>query len=511
MSKKPERSQKQSLNAQREAVLKLADLQKELRDALHANLKKNGTSLGTLTGKADVDWKSIHGVYTGTRALGGGKTLKRLTAYLGKPRLETDIVECTGKLSDRLVGLSVLEKKQIQTVFDVHEIFLMEREARESLTFAAFSKAFDEQQDTVFGILNWQVDAVRRLNDEAASAQLEELLTSKELSRKITKIVKQETDEQIRLAAELKSAAERLLKGQIIYSKLAPILGISASNLRDALSGRVPQARLDELIGQINQKLGTSGHAKDDKADVTRANAETAKPSDNPSLESARSLTNLIGELRKVYGNEARLAKDLKLNPETMRAAMNGNMSADATHNVIRRARKLLGNRCPTEPSCERTPPISGYGGHTQVHGEISAQEPSLTPAENPVESVTEQDTREKWPMGKTSEEGVPFVLDKASFTPFAFRPAPEDIKYTARQIQHVRSLLNVLTQISDDGIRETVRLTLSPEVEELAMTIRLFTEEFPNRMLELFDAERRTMMALGLEPGQSARKDKLR
>ncbi len=426
MSKKPEPSQKQIPHAQREAVLKLADLQKELRDALHANLKKNGCTLGAAAGQAGVDWKGAHGVYTGTRALGGGRTLKRLTAYLGKPQLETAILDCTVRLNDRLVGLSVLEKKHIQTVFDVHEIFHLEREARKSLTLTAFSRAFDEQQEIVFGILNWQVDAVRQLNDEAASAQFEEFLTSKELSGKITKVVKQETDEQARLAAEFRKAGERLLRGPIVNSKLAQALGISASNVGYALSGCVPQARLTELIGQINQKLEAAGHAKEDGVAVTQKDVKAPEPSAKPSHETAR-----------------------------------------------------------------------------------LEQTPTKIPTENRMVNEEPQTDPGNWPMGGTSEEGVPFVLDQTSFTPFAYRPAPEDIKYTARQIQHLRSLLNVLTQISDDGIRETVRLTLGPEVEELAMTLRLFTEEFPNRMLGLFDAERQTMKALGLEPGKPARKEK--
>lgn len=93
---------------------------------------------------------------------------------------------------------------------------------------------------------------------------------------------------------------------------------------------------------------------------------------------------------------------------------------------------------------------------------------------------------------GETSPLGIPMVLGEKSFVLIDLDPSEELIVTVERLVQTLRGLLNLLAQIRDDHMRDLVRKRLSPQIEELELAIRLFSDVHPNRLTKLHDDQRR-------------------
>lgn len=94
---------------------------------------------------------------------------------------------------------------------------------------------------------------------------------------------------------------------------------------------------------------------------------------------------------------------------------------------------------------------------------------------------------------GGISPLGVPYSLTAENFTDIDFNPNNELVNFTQRQIRLVRALLNMFSQLKDKETRELVRKQISPETEELKISIELFTHSHPNNLTTLYDAQRAT------------------
>lgn len=93
---------------------------------------------------------------------------------------------------------------------------------------------------------------------------------------------------------------------------------------------------------------------------------------------------------------------------------------------------------------------------------------------------------------GESSPLGVGSVIGSASFVKIDLDPSEELIKLIEGQIETLRGLLNLLAQIRDDRVRALVRARIGPQVEELELAIRLFSDIHPNRLTSLHDSQRR-------------------
>lgn len=93
---------------------------------------------------------------------------------------------------------------------------------------------------------------------------------------------------------------------------------------------------------------------------------------------------------------------------------------------------------------------------------------------------------------GESSPLGVGSVIGSASFVKIDLDPSEELIKLIEGQIETSRGLLNLLAQIRDDRVRALVRARIGPQVEELELAIRLFSDIHPNRLTPLHDSQRR-------------------
>lgn len=554
MNQKNQPTPFESLRAKRSAILRLSELQVELRRAFVARLEKEKVPLGTAAAKAKVPWKSANYLVKGEHAFGPSETLKSLAAYSGRSDLFKEFEKASENLNDRVIGISILSRKAIDLAFDVHEVYL--NDCPEDATYALFAAAFDDLQAVVLGILNWCVDDMRPLEDPDTRDRLETILLSDGLTQKLAATMKEYRERQAVLAAKLNQLVEKLLRGHVVRDKLAKMLNVSPSNMGYALQGKVTPVRLEELIGLVKDKLAqrenrakSNGKPADVSTDARPATAkpksDRPKPSDNPSMEPARKLKGLIARLRTVYGSETRLAQDLKLSIQNLHDAMNGNMSVNATLAVHERAQRLVASTFPARPMATAVPGRIGAGGQTRFRGQEdpaleapSVSEPDQSPlakaadsaarqtdqpsataeAPEPISSASRNEERETapndpapvpFPMGRTSEEGVPFTLDETCFRPFKYRPTIDDLEMVIRSVRLVRAHLNLLAQIEDDAIRHQVRQTMSHEVEELGMALRIFADEYPNRMISLYDAERATMRALGMDCKHTVKKNR--
>ena len=113
-------------------------------------------------------------------------------------------------------------------------------------------------------------------------------------------------------------------------------------------------------------------------------------------------------------------------------------------------------------------------------------------PADRPNEAAPEDSQKEY--EGETSKRGVRFVLGPKSFKQLEVEIslAPPLINLIKGTVEQCRRLLTLATQINDDKVRGAVRQSvLSKEIEELELAIRLFSQMYPNKLLELNNQQR--------------------
>ncbi len=99
---------------------------------------------------------------------------------------------------------------------------------------------------------------------------------------------------------------------------------------------------------------------------------------------------------------------------------------------------------------------------------------------------------------GETSLTGVRFVLGESSFVEIDLDPPQDLVAFIERQIELVRGLLNVLTQIRDPVTRKKIQGRIGRQVEELDLAIRLFSAVHPNQLTRLHDDQRNAWIGNG-------------
>ena len=137
------------------------------------------------------------------------------------------------------------------------------------------------------------------------------------------------------------------------------------------------------------------------------------------------------------------------------------------------------------------------YWGSSWACGEL--EKPSIAAyvwcalkTNNRVETVTDKTASLIGTLGgETSPLGIKFVLSPASFKEIEGEISTDLIPFSKRLLELCRAVLNILSQLKADDVRRRVRETLGPEIEELELTIRLFTKEFPNRLTPLIHGQR--------------------
>jgi len=118
----------------------------------------------------------------------------------------------------------------------------------------------------------------------------------------------------------------------------------------------------------------------------------------------------------------------------------------------------------------------------------------------NPVEGKSPKNVLRNFD-GETSPLGVRFVLGPKSFKQLEVEASQTAklINLIKETIEQCRRLLNMASQISDDNIRVLIRKSiLGKEIEELELAMRLFSERYPNKLLELNSQQRAFWATLG-------------
>jgi len=123
--------------------------------------------------------------------------------------------------------------------------------------------------------------------------------------------------------------------------------------------------------------------------------------------------------------------------------------------------------------------------------GEVSSSEEASVPQEVTGTAVPLTELLETH-GGELSPLEVGSVIGSASFVKIDLDPSEDMIKLIERQIEILRGMLNLLAQIRDDHVRALVRTRIGPQVEELELAIRLFSDIHPNRLTSLHDSQRR-------------------
>lgn len=206
-----------------------------------------------------------------------------------------------------------------------------------------------------------------------------------------------------------------------------------------------------------------------------------------------------VEAIRSRYANFEDMCKALGVDASTVYRArgFDPRTSAETVRRITSAARRLL----PSENGKRRAKP-----------------EPASAPAPLPADAAeaSRPKTAERRPEAKgflrpttamlrdnaggVSEDNVKFVLTSETFQELDFHPGPRGIRFARSQLALTRALLNMFCQIKSPETRATVRQALSAEVEELEYAIRMFSEEYPNNLLALHDAARKTMGRMRLE-----------
>jgi len=93
--------------------------------------------------------------------------------------------------------------------------------------------------------------------------------------------------------------------------------------------------------------------------------------------------------------------------------------------------------------------------------------------------------------LGTTTSEGVRFVLTPQIFKLLEGDPGEDAVAFAIRQMEMTRASLNLLAQVKDYRLRAKIRKSLGREVEETYLAIRLFTETYPNALVEVYQGMR--------------------
>lgn len=169
----------------------------------------------------------------------------------------------------------------------------------------------------------------------------------------------------------------------------------------------------------------------------------------------------LLGNLATRFQFREQQARALGVHRTTLAAVLRGSASEGTVDELIAKAKQLLGERDAAIPA-------------------------AAAPAAAPTSALEQHG-------GETSPLGVRFVLGPNSFRELDGDPGAGGIAFARRQLELTRLTLNLLAQLNDPATRRHVREALGPEVEELELSVRLFTVEHPNRLTELHQAQRET------------------
>ncbi len=183
-------------------------------------------------------------------------------------------------------------------------------------------------------------------------------------------------------------------------------------------------------------------------------------------------LRGLLDTLLDRYPTRKDQAEALGVKRPHVQKALGGQLSIDVIRRLIEAVRELMASESAPSPPAP-TPPPRGERGFAAT-----------------LSAVLERHG------GATSAEGVTFTLGEDSFVEIDLDPTEDLIALVQRHIEHTRGLLNLLAQIRDDATRHKVRERIARQVEELGLTIRLFSDIHPNRLTRLHDDQRRAWAA---------------
>jgi hypothetical protein len=200
-------------------------------------------------------------------------------------------------------------------------------------------------------------------------------------------------------------------------------------------------------------------------------------------------MAKLLARLKSKYGSFDAAAKALQVDPSTLYRANNFDprSSLETVRGINAKAKELLSG---TEDGAQsETPPPETKPMPAK------AEPPQTAPRAVRRKRMSDTSRMLRDNAGETTPDGIKFVLTSESFQVLDFSPGGRGLIFTKKQLQLSRALLNMLCQIMRPETREMVKEQLSSEVEELEYAIRLFSAEFPNNLLPLQDAARKSMV----------------
>lgn len=157
-----------------ERLFRLSSLQAELRRVVQEAFQRNGKPLNTFARLIGVRWNSLNRLLNEGRVLSGGNTLARITAYLNRPDLRTQIEEVSAPImNERARGLAAFSEDAIRCVFTLRAEY---ETVRTSMTMYAFAARFRPNDTVVLGALQGKHEPIAKLETERTRSAVSLLL-----------------------------------------------------------------------------------------------------------------------------------------------------------------------------------------------------------------------------------------------------------------------------------------------------------------------------------------------
>jgi len=250
------------LRKQREIMLKLAKLNKEMRDSVVHKMRQEHLEpiklANRLRSKYGSNPQDTVSAILGTRIIGAGKMLSAFADYTDKHRLADDIRALVGQIpADPQMGLAVFPNSVIMLAFDIQTAYAG-MDAEEQTSIEHFSSVFGENAAVVEGVLkNWRAEALRTLNEKPTVAS--EILDQLADTEKLVADVKSVRDAE-RAKLELK-----VQEFQVLFGELAPLyddLDQAAQAMGCNKKQRPSLAYVEEMLQSVQRLLSENADRK---------------------------------------------------------------------------------------------------------------------------------------------------------------------------------------------------------------------------------------------------------
>lgn len=224
-----------TLEIQREKVLQLSALQKELREAVAIKMERENVNLACLSNHVKTGWNELRDFLKCERAICVERVVKNLCNYVKLGHLANKIIDAANGLPMKIQGISVLSEKVINLIYELHMEF---QKHSKVLTIKTFASIFTPYNSVAVDLLQFNRKNLLNL-DKIAAAKINEILHNDNLTKMCQKAQNSEIESKAVKAHKLGDLVTQLLPYFNNTEDLAEKLGFSKSALKAALDGDV--------------------------------------------------------------------------------------------------------------------------------------------------------------------------------------------------------------------------------------------------------------------------------